>query len=92
MAGLQRAHIIVRGRVQGVFFRAHTAEMARAVGLTGSVRNCPDGSVEIVAEGPKETLEPFLEWCRHGPPLAHVVTAEVRWEVAAGEFPTFIIA
>lgn len=67
-----RRHLIVRGRVQGVFFRAHTQEMGRKLGLSGWVRNLPDGSVEIAAEGEEEKMKEFLSFCRQGPPLARV--------------------
>lgn len=69
---MKRLTIHVRGRVQGVFFRASTAEKARALGVTGTVRNRRDGSVFIEAEGPDEPLDRFLEWVRRGPPHARV--------------------
>ena len=68
----KRWHIWVSGRVQGVFYRAHTVDVARRLGLTGWVRNLPDGRVEIVAEGEEDALEKLRVWCRQGPPLAQV--------------------
>lgn len=66
--------IRVSGRVQGVFFRASTKEEADRLGITGSVRNEPDGSVFIDAEGPDQAMLAFAEWCRTGPPRARVLT------------------
>ncbi|MDP6476716.1 MAG: acylphosphatase, partial [Nitrospinaceae bacterium] len=60
-------HIIVHGRVQGVFFRASTQTRALELSLVGWVRNLPDSSVEIHAEGDRENLELLIEWCRQGP-------------------------
>lgn len=82
----------IAGRVQGVFFRASTAERARQLGVNGWVRNCPDGSVEVVAEGPRSKLEDLVAWCRHGPPGAHVRDVQLRWEEAKKEFHDFRIA
>lgn len=65
-------HIIVRGRVQGVGFRWFVRERARELGLGGWIRNNPDGSVEVVASGPDESLTRFLEEVRRGPPGARV--------------------
>jgi acylphosphatase len=65
-------HIIVRGRVQGVFFRAWTVETARALDLTGWVRNRRDGSVEIVARGPEPAIIELIRCCHEGPMRARV--------------------
>lgn len=67
----------VTGRVQGVFFRASTAERARELGLRGYARNLPDGSVEVLAGGSAAAVAALLEWLRHGPPLARVEAVEV---------------
>ena len=61
------AKVIISGVVQGVFFRASTREMALGMGLTGWVRNLPDGDVEALFEGPAETIEEAIAWCHHGP-------------------------
>ena len=66
--------IRVSGKVQGVFFRASTQEAAQRLGIHGLVRNEPDGSVYIEAEGDEASLHPFIAWCKHGPPQAQVVT------------------
>ena len=60
------------GRVQGVGYRASTVEEARAYGLTGWVRNAPDGSVELEAQGDEGRVTALLAWCAHGPPAARV--------------------
>lgn len=86
-----RAHVWVSGRVQGVFFRAHTKELADRLGLTGWVRNLPDGRVEAVFEGEEEAVREAVEWCRRGPPLALVERVEVRYEQPTGEFRDFRI-
>lgn len=73
----------VEGRVQGVFFRASTRCMARGLGLSGWVRNLPDGSVEALFQGPAEAVERALDWCRTGPPDARV--DKVTQEPAAAD-------
>lgn len=64
--------IVVTGRVQGVFYRKSAKEKALSLGLTGEVKNQPDGSVAIIASGVPETLEQFVDWCKQGPPRAIV--------------------
>jgi acylphosphatase len=68
----ERLHAQVYGRVQGVSFRFYTRDQAVALGLTGWVSNRDDGSVEVVAEGPRPALDRLLTWLRHGPPMARV--------------------
>jgi len=75
-----RAHVVVTGRVQGVFFRAETRDRARSLGLGGWVRNNGDGSVEAVFEGDEERVESMVEWCRRGPAYAKVENVQVAWE------------
>ncbi len=77
--GDSAAHIVVHGSVQGVFFRASTQSQASEHSLTGWVRNLPDGTVEIHAEGEKESLDRFIEWCRQGPPAANVQRLDLDW-------------
>ena len=81
-----RVRAVVRGRVQGVGFRASTQDEGERLGLSGWVRNLPDGSVELEAEGPRALLEALLAWCAVGPPGARVVGVEPHW-LAAGEEP-----
>jgi acylphosphatase len=80
-----RAQVIVRGRVQGVCFRAEAAARARSLGLAGWVRNLPDGHVEAVFEGSKEHVESLLSWCEGGPAGARVDGVDVRWEQTVGD-------
>lgn len=89
---MERLHIRIHGIVQGIFFRANAQSIASGLGLTGWVRNCPDGSVEIVAEGKKEKLEAFLGWCRRGPEEAQIDKVEQEWESAKNEFQSFRIS
>ena len=72
-------HLIAYGKVQGVCYRAGTREKALQLGLCGWVKNCPDGTVEIHAEGEKEILEMFINWCRKGPPAAQVSSLDIEW-------------
>ena len=80
-----RAHVVVRGDVQGVFFRAETRDRAASLGLGGWVRNNPDGTVEAVFEGERERVDSMVDWCRRGPSLARVEDVDVTWEQPAGE-------
>lgn len=85
----RRVHVFVAGLVQGVFFRAAACDRAVSLGVTGWVRNLPDGRVEILAEGASERIAEFLDWCASGPPRARVDSMEVIEEVPAEEFSTF---
>jgi acylphosphatase len=80
-----RAHVSVRGRVQGVGFRIETRRRAGSLDLGGWVRNRPDGTVEAVFEGPKERVESLLRWCREGPRGAIVDELSTLWEQPIGE-------
>ncbi|MGH7771885.1 MAG: acylphosphatase [Candidatus Binatia bacterium] len=86
-----RVHLWIEGMVQGVFFRASTQEKATRLGLKGWVKNCPDGSVEVVAEGEKEKIDNFVRWCHQGPAHAHVHNVRVQWEDFQNEFENFRI-
>ena len=86
-----RVHIIVSGRVQGVFFRVFTERRARKLGLKGSVQNLSDGTVGIVAEGSREKLQDLVDWCHSGPPLAKVKDVQTQWEESKNEFSSFTI-
>ena len=86
---LVRARVLVGGRVQGVFFRFETWELARGLGVAGWVRNRRDGRVEAVFEGEREDVERLIEFCRRGPSGARVTSVEVRWEEPTGEFEGF---
>jgi acylphosphatase len=80
-----RCRLTVSGRVQGVFFRDSCRTMAVALGVTGWVRNLPDGSVQVVAEGDRAAVDRLVEWCREGPPRANVTGVVVVDEAPAGE-------
>lgn len=84
-----RAHVLVSGFVQGVFFRHATAQRARSRGVTGWVRNLPDGRVEAVFEGEEEAVRFLVGWCRSGPPHASVAAVEVSWGASSGGFGRF---
>ena len=75
--GYQAIEVRITGRVQGVFFRASTAERATELGLRGYVRNLPDGSVEVMAEGTPTAVEALLDFCRTGPPSVRVERVQV---------------
>lgn len=92
MAELASLHAVVRGRVQGVFFRAFVEDWAKALGLTGYVRNLPDGrSVEVKAEGEKEKLEKLLEKLKVGPRFAKVEEVKAEFGEHSGQFYSFEI-
>jgi acylphosphatase len=80
-----RARVVVRGRVQGVFFRDETWRRARSLGVAGWVANRPEGSVEAVFEGRRDAVESMVEWCRRGPSGARVDDVEVTREDPRGE-------
>ncbi len=85
----RRVRAIVVGRVQGVAFRASTVAEARRLGISGWVKNRPDGSVELEAEGDAAQIEALLRWCDHGPPSArvtHVTVDELAPVGGGGDF------
>ncbi|MFZ3166495.1 MAG: acylphosphatase [Candidatus Methanoperedens sp.] len=86
-----RVHVFVSGKVQGVFFRSSTKDIAKNLGLFGWVRNLADGRVEAVFEGKKEAVEKMLDWCKVGPEYAKVMEVEVVPEDYKGEFREFLL-
>jgi len=86
-----RAHLLISGSVQGVFYRSFTEDIAHSLGLKGWVKNCSDGKVEAVFEGNKENIEKAISSCYKGPPAARVTNIAVRWENFKGEFDIFSI-
>lgn len=84
-----RAHVFITGEVQGVTFRSSTRRRARKAGLTGWVRNLPDGRVEAVLEGEEKDVKKVINWCHTGPTLARVEDVEVEWEEFQNEFDKF---
>ncbi len=89
MADKVRVHVLIEGRVQGVFFRASTRDEARARGLAGWVRNLADGRVEAVFEGDKAVVENMLAWCRKGPAYAYVDYVLEDWQPYQGDLMDF---
>jgi acylphosphatase len=87
----QRARIIVKGIVQGVYFRDSTRRYAQEFQVTGVVRNKTDGSVEIICEGDEEAVRRLIKWAGHGPRGAFVEHVDVSWETYVGEFKDFRI-
>ena len=79
-----RAHVWVSGRVQGVWYRQSCSVEARSAGVSGWVRNCADGRVEAVFEGPGEVVDRMVSWCRVGPPRAAVERVDVVREAPEG--------
>lgn len=82
-------HAIVRGRVQGVFFRSNTRQIAQEIGLTGTVRNCSDGSVEIFVQGTREQLEQFLLHLRQKTGFARIDQIESAFSAPQRQFSDF---
>jgi acylphosphatase len=86
-----RAHVVVSGRVQGVFFRSETKDEAEKHGVSGWVRNLSGGKVEAVFEGEQGNVGELIEFCKRGPPGARVTDVDVTWESYTGEFRYFEI-
>lgn len=87
----KRVRLIIKGRVQGVWFRDSTRRQASRLGVRGWVRNLPDGSVEVLAEGPAQKVDKLVEWCHEGPPAARVDQVIQDQEAWRGEFDSFEI-
>jgi acylphosphatase len=88
---MRRAHIIISGSVQGVFFRAFAAKLANSYGIVGWVQNTDDGGVEVVAEGDTVALSHFTNDLKKGPEGAEITKFEVKDEKPTGEFKNFRI-
>ena len=88
----RRVHVWIAGRVQGVYFRAYARDAGRSIGVSGWVRNLPDGRVEAVFEGDEERAKKMIEWCYNGSPLSRVEAVDIHEESYTGEFDTFQIA
>lgn len=88
---LTRIDARITGRVQGVGFRYFTTQQARRLGVEGWVRNEANGAVRVVAEGPREVLEDFLNRLKEGPAGAKVQEIESDWREASGEFGGFAV-
>lgn len=88
---MKRVHVYIRGRVQGVFFRAHTRKAAMGFRINGWVRNLPDGRVEAVFEGRQPEVDAVIDWCHRGPSAAIVERVDILDEPYTGEFDDFRI-
>ena len=88
---MKKNHVVIEGKVQGVFFRANMQRVARSLDLAGWVRNMPDGRVEAVLEGAENNMAAMLDWCRQGPPYAVVRQVEVTEEPYSGDYRDFSI-
>lgn len=88
---LKQVLVVVRGRVQGVFFRASTQREARRLGLVGWVANRADGAVELCAEGEEGALQELVAWAHHGPSGARVDEVDVQWRGFGGDHSDFRI-
>jgi len=86
---MKQVRIIVSGRVQGVYFRAHTEEVGRRLMLNGFVRNLPDGNVEVVAQGREKELNELIEFCHNGPPASKVDKVDIKYEEIKERFVGF---
>lgn len=86
-----RAHVIVSGRVQGVYFRGNTRNEAQKYGVAGWVQNLPDGRVEAVFDGEEEDVGRVIEFVKKGPSHAKVTDLDIKWEEYNGEFNDFRI-
>ena len=91
MANIRRVHVIVKGRVQGVFFRAYTKDEAEKLGLAGWVKNRPDGSVESLIEGDGTSVEKMLRWFQQGSPHSLVEKVHTVEETPVGDSSGFEI-
>jgi len=88
---VQTLKIKIEGKVQGVFYRQSAKEKANDLGIKGTVKNCEDDSVEIIATGEEEKLKEFITWCRQGPPQARVINLTMQ-ELSLQEFRNFSIS
>ena len=81
-----RANLVIKGRVQGVGFRANARRKASGLGLKGWVKNLQDGNVELVVEGEEQLVDRLIEWCHHGPSGAYVSDVKIEKTEPTGEF------
>ena len=86
-----RYQLIIKGRVQGVWFRDSTRREASRLGVSGWVKNRYDGAVEVLAEGPEDKVRAMINWCHHGPTAAGVTRVDETQEVWQGKFDSFDI-
>lgn len=87
----ERAHIFFEGRVQGVGFRYTTEKLALEIGLTGWVKNVPDGRVEVLCEGDRVRIEALVEGLKNSPMGVHIRKVICNWQPSTGEFEDFSV-
>jgi acylphosphatase len=88
---IENVHVVISGKVQGVWFRASTKQIAKQLGLTGWIRNTSDGCVEAVFEGEECLINKMIKWCHQGSPLSKVNNVEVKNQEPTNEFSDFSI-
>ena len=88
---ISMVHVLISGRVQGVWFRASTKDKAEQLNIRGWVRNTTDGKVEAVFEGDEENINDMIKWCHQGPPLAEVDNVVVKKQVSSDDFDCFSV-
>ncbi|MBT4120624.1 MAG: acylphosphatase [Candidatus Magasanikbacteria bacterium] len=88
---MKHLNLKIHGKVQGVFFREKTKQLAQELGLNGYVKNTSDNCVEVVVEGDELALKKLLDWCKIGTEYAEVGEVEEKWSDEVGEFEEFKI-
>ena len=86
---MEQIHLIIHGKVQEVWYRASTEKKAQELGVTGWVKNLPDGTVEVLAQGERAQLEALKDWCYEGPPAAKVEKIDQKWGEPEEKFKEF---
>jgi acylphosphatase len=86
-----KVHVLISGKVQGVWFRSSTRDKAEQLGITGWVKNTKDGKVEAVFEGDEEKIQEMLIWCHRGPPSAEVTNLKIEKKKPSNGFDRFSI-
>ncbi len=84
-------HVVISGKVQGVWFRVNTKQKAEQLGVTGWVKNREDGRVEAIFEGEEKYVKEMLEWCQNGPPLAKVDNVDIEKNLNTDQYEDFTI-